>query len=136
MNRAQAEAYFRANNIPPNFGYGGVSDQFIIDKALLCKGLQNSDPDMDLWAVLGIECGGYDDQIDQDILKVLNILNTKQTYVTDLAKQMEVSATYIELIQYIICSAELAEYGSSPRGCWITEFGSFVLKSLNEKYEG
>ncbi len=66
----------------------------------------------------GMQCVGYDEQIDIDFLNVLMLIKEKISYY-EIAKRLELPEQYIELIQSIFCSAGWCEYGTSPRACWI-----------------
>jgi len=129
--KSQDEKFLKDRGINPTFGYFEVGEKFLRTKVEAIETLEAKEEGA-LWKVLNIQCGGYNGAIDEDILKVLSILNTEQTFVDDIAKQMSKDESYIELIQYLICSAELAEYGGSPRGCWLTDYGKFVTKKLSE----
>ncbi len=47
------------------------------------------------------------------------IPNPHAAFSSDIAKECGWPEEYVELIKYILCSANLAEYGTSPRGAWI-----------------
>lgn len=83
-----------------------------------------------LWdGVLGPNnCGGYNTAVDIDILAVLSELYAARKsgdamFVDDLASKLGMSQTHVELIQYMLCSQDLASYGTSPRGCWLEQKG-------------
>lgn len=77
----------------------------------------------DLWEELGISCGGYNDEIDFDIINHLkSSMENKIVFAED---------NYFELIKYILCSNDLMEYGTSPRGAWITEKGREFYKKYS-----
>lgn len=130
MNRKEAEEYLLSVGIHPNFGYAGVGDSFLIGKATICKALDEKKDDVGLWDVLGISCGDYNTAIDEHILSVMEEINKGPCFVTDLSETLGLDRHYVELIQYLICSAEMGEYGTSPRGCWLTDYGKFILKVL------
>lgn len=76
----------------------------------------------DMWEALGISCGGYNSAIDALVIRVMqDILDNRPVYVTDIATRLGVTPEMVELIQYILCSADLCEYGTSPRGCWFID---------------
>ena len=84
-----------------------------------------SDPeDLELpsfWDILGIPNGTYSSAVDEHIIYVIErmIPNPHAAYSSDIAKERGWPEEYVELIKYILCSANLAEYGTSPRGAWI-----------------
>ncbi len=43
-------------------------------------------------------------------------------YNSDIAIELDMSTSHVELIQYILCSADICEYGTSPRGCWFNTY--------------
>jgi Mn-dependent DtxR family transcriptional regulator len=88
-------------------------------------------PCEEIWKL--IECGGYNSQIDEDIIRVMETIATEYSYVTDIADKLHLQDSYVELIQYIICSLDYAEYGTSPRGCWLTDKGTEMLKMFQER---
>jgi hypothetical protein len=68
--------------------------------------------------IFGLQCFSYNTAVDNDVIAVMEQMLTDNRWVTDIAEATGLSATHVELIQYILCSAGLAEYGTSPRGCW------------------
>ncbi|HEY1605579.1 MAG TPA: hypothetical protein VGF77_08260 [Allosphingosinicella sp.] len=83
----------------------------------------------DPWVDLGVPLGGYSSSVDDDILAVLKAIRDGSrrlrqnedgpgNYVTDIAKVTGLSESHIELIQYIFCSCDWCDYGTSPRGCF------------------
>lgn len=68
---------------------------------------------------LKLSCGGYNGAVDDDVLAVMRLIaDCRPIYVTEIAAETGLAPNYVELIQYILCSADLCEYGTSPRGCW------------------
>lgn len=80
--------------------------------------------DWDFWTdeVKSLHCVGYNSKIDYDALAVLEGIQFKE-YCTEIATKTGLPAEYVELLQSIFCSAGWAEYGTSPRGCWLTKSG-------------
>ena len=82
----------------------------------------------DPWDALGVRCGGYSSAIDDDALAVLKAIRDGAAsrhsggeftnYTTDIAAKTGMSATHVELWQYLFCSADWCDYGTSPRGCF------------------
>lgn len=103
------------------------------------------------WERLNIPYGGYNSEIDQNIFDVAGaiVLAGMQggfIYCTDIAERLELSATYVELIQYILASAKDSpfEYGTSPRGLFVSDdkaaqrfmedFGEYMNASYEEQF--
>ena len=82
----------------------------------------NSD-EMDLdafdpWEGLGLPLGPYNGAVEHDVLVVLEgILAGK--FMTDIASETGLTEGHVELIQYMLCDADVCDYGTSPRGCWV-----------------
>jgi hypothetical protein len=73
----------------------------------------------DPWESLGLRCCSYNSEIDQQAIDVLREIGSPEfAYCTDIAERTGLSATHVELLQSIFCSADWCEYGTSPRGCW------------------
>lgn len=84
---------------------------------------------------LGLSCGGYNSEVTNDILAVMRvIIDDRPAYVTDIAEKTGLLPKHVELIQYILCSADLCEYGTSPRGCWAIDDDRFraAMKLIEE----
>lgn len=65
-------------------------------------------------------CVGYNGQIDYDLICVwLGVVDGQ--FNSDIAKRLELSDQYVELLQSVFCSVRWANYGTSPRGCWPDE---------------
>lgn len=54
------------------------------------------------------------DLSEMKLLAVRDPFPSSQT----IAEALDLPEAYIELIHYILCSADLCEYGTSPRSCW------------------
>jgi len=65
----------------------------------------------DFWSdILGVAYGGYAQNLDEDVMRVMERMQGGDFFA---------ESAYEELISYILCGADLAEYGTSPRGAWI-----------------
>lgn len=85
--------------------------------------------EFDPWMRLGLQCGGYNSDVDHGALAVLRCIRDGVTWVEDIARTTGQTASHVELWQYIFSSAKLCEYGTSPRGCWPVndaEFAAFI----------
>jgi hypothetical protein len=90
--------------------------------------------EFDMWNELGVPCGGYSSRIDFLVIEIMkNLQFPILPYVTDIAKKLEVSEDFVELVQYILCSKDLFEYGVSPRGCFPKSYDQ--VKEFIEKCE-
>lgn len=87
----------------------------------------------EIWNDL-IKCGGYNSEVDSDIVSVMELIKNKM-FVTDIAERLKMSKSHVEIIQYILCSMDYAEYGTSPRGCWLTKKGEDALKLFKKRFE-
>lgn len=89
-----------------------------------------------LWDTLKVAYGGYNSAVDLDVLNVMEeVRYGRPAFNTDIAKKFGLSEAHVELIQYLICSAELAEYGTSPRGCWLTKEGEAFLERMKPYHD-
>lgn len=85
-------------------------------------------PYWDPWEVIAIPAGGYSSSVDLDAIYVLRAIRDGvasgksggdyKNYVTDISKRTGMSESHVELWQYIFCSANWCDYGTSPRGCF------------------
>jgi hypothetical protein len=73
--------------------------------------------EFDPWEEFGLRCVNYNSQIDEDMINVMKCIKNKK-YNSDIAVELNLSEQYVELLQSILCSKNICEYGTSPRGCW------------------
>ena len=113
------------------FGYGGVSEEFVQEKCNLLKRLEDPEYFVTLWEAVGCQCGGYNGELDElllDVVKSQLAENTENNgiflYGKDASEEIK---SKIELINYILCSADLLDYGTSPRFPFISPFGRGVF---------
>lgn len=78
----------------------------------------------DPWERLGIGCATYNSTVDEQALAVLKGIRDG-LFNTDIAKHTGMSREHVELFQYIFCSADWCEYGTSPRGCFPMDYDEF-----------
>ncbi len=79
-----------------------------------------------LWNTLLGErnCATYDGSVDLDVLNVMETLGgVGFAFYTRIAQNFKLNPNYVQLINFILCGADLAEYGTSPRGAWLTKKG-------------
>ena len=82
----------------------------------------------DPWESLGLRCCSYNSEIDDQAIGVLRRINGPDfAYCDDIAEQLGMSASHVELFQSIFSSAGWCEYGTSPRGCWPIDREGFPL---------
>lgn len=72
----------------------------------------------DFWDEVGLHCAGYSAQIDADLFKVFLGVRAGM-YLTEIAKHFDLPESYVELLQYALCSIGWCDYGTSPRGCFV-----------------
>lgn len=81
----------------------------------------NSGPkvqEWDFWDDVGLHCAGYSSEIDEDLIKVFLGIR-KGWNAREIALNLSMAERYVELLQYTFCSIGWADYGTSPRGCYI-----------------
>lgn len=104
----------------------------------------------DPWEALGQRFGGYSSEVDDDSIRVLRAIKDGLArsranepglgfYSTDIAEATGLSASHVELFQYMFCSADWCEYGTSPRGCWFVydkgeNFGERLIEAWETYY--
>lgn len=84
-----------------------------------------------LWNVIGCSCGGYNGDLDELLLGLVNNYIEKgdnNGIFFDKTRQNE-----IELLNYIMCSSDILDYGTSPRFPWLTPYGEVVFKLYFEQ---
>lgn len=107
--------------------------------------VEEHDNEFDPWTEWGLGCVGYNGQIDTDVINILKRIREKK-FCTDIAKELNLPAQYVELIQSILASHDIVEYGTSPRGCWfnmseieadayIKKWEDFYFRQYNENYD-
>jgi hypothetical protein len=65
-----------------------------------------------------LRCVGYSAAIDADALAVLRGIAAGK-FCDDIAAERNLPRQYVELLQSVFCSVGWADYGSSPRVCFI-----------------
>jgi predicted transcriptional regulator len=79
----------------------------------------------------------YDGAIDNDMIAVLKESATNDRWYENIAKRLGLDAKYVQLIQHCLAHLDLVEYGTSPRGAWITDRGKkyleFIEQNLNKR---
>jgi hypothetical protein len=78
--------------------------------------------DFDHWIHEGAPIFTYNSELDELFWKAILALNVDEmVYNDELAKILGVDILMTELIQTVLCYKEYCEYGTSPRGCWLTK---------------
>lgn len=80
-----------------------------------------------------LSCVSYNSQIDNDALAVLKGIAAGK-FNDDIARELGFPEQYVELLQSIFCSVGWADYGTSPRGCFIAS--DHDAAKLIGKFEG
>lgn len=73
----------------------------------------------------------YNGKIDFDMISILRQLETEHRYYTEVADTLSLNHDYVELILHVLSHYDLVEYGTSPRGSWITDKGRDYLKFID-----
>lgn len=88
----------------------------------------------DMWEELGIRFASYSQSIDRKVIDIMKCkLNKDTSFSSNCAKHLAIDEDFVELINYIFCSALDFDYGTSPRGCWPPDEEAF--KEFIEKCE-
>ncbi len=85
---------------------------------------------------LGVQVFSYNSVVTDEFIAVMEKCS-EGAFNTDIAKDLALKESHVELIQYILCNNDHAEYGGSPRGCWLTGKGRALLTEvlrLREKF--
>jgi len=78
-------------------------------------------PYWDPWDAMGVSNGGYSSEVDQHAIAILRAIrdgDRSGRFVTDIAQATGLAPAHVELWQYLFCSADWLDYGSSPRGAF------------------
>lgn len=70
-----------------------------------------ADEDASVWDFVGVPNGGYSEEIDVDLANALQQMCDRKFWADN---------PYDELLAYLWCSVGVGEYGTSPRGAWLT----------------
>ncbi len=86
---------------------------------------------------LGVPYMCYNFAVNEDVFTVMRFSSIGyrgklSPFTSDIAKRTGMQENYIELIKYILCTNDHAEYGSSPRGAWLTKKGTTLYKQLKK----
>ena len=80
---------------------------------------------------LGIYAFSYNSDVTNEVWGVMRLLRENESiFCTDIACELGLKPSHVELIQYLICNNDHAEYGTSPRGCWLTKKGEKLVDEL------
>ena len=78
--------------------------------------------DYDVLTLMGFKHSTYNGQVYNELWDVITgVANVE--FNSSIAESLNLSKTHVELIQYLLCDKELADYGTSPRGCFLTAIG-------------
>ena len=80
---------------------------------------------------LGITAFSYNSVITDEVLGVLGLVASKDMKCAyQIAEELSLKASHVELIQYMLCNNDHGEYGTSPRCMWLTEKGRELYKKI------
>lgn len=82
-----------------------------------------------------IQVFSYNGKVTSEFWSVLRLMGSSKDldqaiFNTEIAEATGLTESHVELIQYLICNNDHADYGTSPRGCWLTEKGFDVYREL------
>ena len=69
----------------------------------------------------------YNGEIDSDILDILKESGGENNWYMEVAETLSLDPKYVELILHYLAHLDLVDYGTSPRGAWISEKGRKYL---------
>jgi len=131
------DSFFTSRGLDPKFGYGGVSSHFLRSKKLIIEDLEDPDFYCDLWEIVEVGCGGYDNVWDSKLRLVVEDLLSSDPKGIFLSKtNLNILESDIEILNYILCSADICNYGTSPRFPWLTSYGKYVLNLYKNQIKG
>lgn len=83
-----------------------------------------------VWEFIGVPMGGYNSQIDADIARTLQQMHDRKFWA---------DTNYEEILSYLWCSCGVGEYGTSPRGAWLTggleDLVPKMIAKINKEWE-
>jgi DNA-binding MarR family transcriptional regulator len=76
---------------------------------------------------------GYDGEITDDVHNILRLLREERAiWYADIAERLKIDKKYVHLILEMLGGKDFTEYGTSPRGSWLTEKGEQLLDLTDE----
>ena len=106
-----------------------------LDKPLADERHMMCDETFDPWSLFPAVYGTYSDDFDWAMLDVLRALQFVANGNWNAAFEMQRKETLAhQIFREMLCTAELCEYGSSPRECFATSKFAELLPSLIEKW--
>lgn len=104
------------------------SEEVIQNKHIILERLDNPNRYVDAWDIINCPCGGYNEELDELLEEAFkDLLSEKPLCVFLHGEDDEEYRLKRELINYILCSADIMDYGTSPRFGWLTPWGKVVL---------
>lgn len=84
---------------------------------------------------LNIDFFSYNSEVTDQVWGVIRLMGEAREkndsiFNTEIAKQLGITEAHAELIQYLVCNNDNADYGTSPRGAWLTDKGFELYKTL------
>lgn len=88
------------------------------------------------WDNLSLSCCSYNGEIDRAAIWVLEITAQGVTWGDDAAKLAGLDPLLVEILKCAFSAADVFEYGSSPRGAWVSYDFDIVsyIKQWREYY--
>jgi len=72
----------------------------------------------------------YDGAIDEDIINVLKETASEDFWYEKISERLKLEPKYVQLILHYLAALDLVDYGTSPRGSWISQSGERYLHLL------
>jgi hypothetical protein len=75
----------------------------------------------------------YNSAIFNEVYNIISLINQNYNN-SQIATTLKLHPNHVELIQYLLCDKALADYGTSPRTCWLSNSGKAIF-NLMERYK-
>lgn len=77
-----------------------------------------------------MEVFSYNSEVTDAFWSTLELVARDRLCALEIARVNGLDVVFVEFILYVICNNNQAEYGTSPRCCWLTEKGENTFKEL------
>lgn len=72
---------------------------------------------------------GYDGEVVDDVFRVMRLLrDARPIFYDKIALALVLPLNYVHLILEVLAFHNITEYGTSPRGSWLTDEGEELLR--------
>lgn len=86
--------------------------------------------DIDTLTLMGFNYSSYNSKVYDELRGVISCVANRK-FNSEIAKELNLTESHVELIQYILCDKKLVDYGTSPRGCWLEDIGRSLFNLMN-----